>query len=506
MSYPMVAPISALGSSVVKNVYDQSIFPSSKDDFVVSNLLRSEKLISWNDPISKTDFFGFNNDFNAFIPLSKNNALLWTNHEYIHPLFVHGEMSAEKKNKSQVDLEMYNMGGSITEIKRENKASPWKIVYDSDFNRRITGKTKIPFSKNTEINGQSHSLGMVCNCAGGVTPWGTILTCEENYDTFHGERAHGQKEIVKGKMGWERFWASQPEHYGWVVEVNPKTGSTKKLISLGRFSHESATVTESKQNEIVCYSGDDKSNEFIYKFISSSKNSLDEGTLHVANLEKGQWLPIDINKSPKLKETFNSTTEALIHCRKAGRILGATPLDRPEDIEVHPKTGDIYICLTNNKKKGNYHGSILKISESSKSALKFTSETYYPGGKEFSCPDNIVFDSRGNLFISTDISGSKMGKAPYKKFKNNGLFVVPAAGKNTGKAIQIASAPKDAELTGLCFSEDESTLFVSVQHPGELTKDLKNPTSTWPTNKPGATPLSSVMQLQGPLLKNLNLI
>ena len=157
MSYPLVSPISALGSSVVKNVYDQSVFPSSKDDFIVSNLLRSEKLISWNDPISKSDFFGFNNDYNAFIPLGENNALFWTNHEYVHPLFIHGEMSAEKKSKSQIDLEMYNMGGSITEIKRENKASPWKIVYDSDFNRRITGKTKIPFSKNTKINGQSYS-------------------------------------------------------------------------------------------------------------------------------------------------------------------------------------------------------------------------------------------------------------------------------------------------------------------------------------------------------------
>ena len=379
------------------------------------------------------------------------------------------------------------------------------MVFNSKYNRRVTGQTRIPFSKNIKIEGESSALGMISNCAGGVTPWGSILTCEENYDSFYGEREHKKKTKSPSRMGWERFYNQPPEHYGWVVEVNPKTGAAKKLVSLGRFMHESATVTTSAQGELVCYSGDDKAGEFLYKFISSSKNSLEDGILYVANTKAGKWLPIDIKESPILKAEFSSTTEALTHCRKAARILGATPLDRPEDIEVHPITGDVFICLSNNKKEGNYHGSLMKVTESKKDPLSFVSDTFYPGGEDFSCPDNIVFDQKGNLYLACDISGKSIGKAPYKKFGNNGLYVIPVSGKNAGKAIQIASAPNDAEFTGLCFSDDESTLFISVQHPGERTKSLDKLTSHWPGAK-GDIPKPGVIQLRGPLLRNLELL
>ena len=414
-------------------------------------------------------------------------------------------MLFECKTKSQVDKEMYNVGGSILEIKKQ-KNDKWEVVKDSSFNRRITGQTNIPFSKNISIAGSKSAMGTLSNCAGGTTPWGSVLTCEENYDNFYGEREHGSQSRSKSDSGWELFYDNPPEHYGWVVEINPKSGSAKKLVSLGRFQHECATVTTSKQKQTVCYSGDDKAGEFLYKFISKDISSLETGTLYVANTKKGQWIPIDLELSPVLKKHFKTTTEALTHCRKTSRILGATPLDRPEDIEVHPKTGDVFICLSNNKKAGNYHGSIMKLIEDTKDPLKFSSETYYSGGEDFSCPDNIAFDSKGNLYITCDISGSKIGKAPYTKFGNNGLYVVPASGKNAGKAIQIASAPNDAELTGLCFSPDERSLFLSVQHPGELTKKLSKLTSNWPSNKKGEVPKPSVVELRGPLLRNLNLL
>lgn len=150
------------------------------------------------------------------------------------------------------------------------------------------------------------------------------------------------------------------------------------------------------------------------------------------------------------------------------------------------------------------HGSILKISENNKNykSLSFTAETFILGGENsgFSCPDNLVFDKNGNLWFTTDISGSVLNKGVYSKFGNNGLFVIPMQGEHAGLAIQMASAPIEAELTGPCFSPDQKTLFLSVQHPGERTKDLNNLTSNWPT---GNTPKPSVVTISGPLLEQL---
>ena len=205
----------------------------------------------------------------------------------------------------------------------------------------------------------------------------------------------------------------------------------------------------------------------------------------MANIEKGKWIPLTLDH-PELKKKFKDQLEINTYCRKAAKLVGATPLDRPEDIEVSPINGDIFIALTNNKPAKRPHGSILKISEKGGySATKFKSKTLISGGNQsgFSCPDNLCFDQNGNLWITTDISGSSIGKAPYKKFKNNGLFVIPVSGKNAGEAIQVASAPIDAEFTGPKFSPDGKSLFLSVQHPGEKTVLRSAPTSRWPTGK-----------------------
>ena len=116
------------------------------------------------------------------------------------------------------------------------------------------------------------------------------------------------------------------------------------------------------------------------------------------------------------------------------------------------------VSLTNNTTVKNYYGSILKIVEDNNdhAALTFQSDTYLAGGEEtgFACPDNMAFDLAGNLWFTSDISGSKMNKEPYKAFKNNGLFLVPRSGDQAGQVIQMASAPADAELTGPWFAPD----------------------------------------------------
>ena len=480
---------------------NKNIFPSIKDDLILHDGLSYYKVISWGDQINSQEVFGFNNDYINIYKLSPNELIMWVNHEYINPIFVSGfERSAEN-----IEKEKSLVGGSLIHLKK--KDNHWVHFKGDKYNKGVRGNTMIPFNANIEVKGSKEVEGTLANCAGGKTPWNTFLTCEENYDQFYGERKSPEEDIdFSGTyLHWNKTAPQNlPEHYGWVVEVDPKTGKAKKHTNLGRFAHESATCVKDKSGNVVVYSGDDKINQHLYKFISDSGENFDSGTLYAANIETGTWLALDLEKSPLLKEHFNSQLDVHIYARKAAKLLGATELNRPEDIEINPITGDVFVALTNNKSKGDLHGSILKISEDNGSynSLSFKSETFLLGGESsnFSCPDNMAFDQNGNLWFATDISGSKVGKPPYEKFGNNGLFVVPVTGNMAGQAVQVASAPTDAELTGLCFTEDYKTLFLSVQHPGERTKDLKSPTSFWPD---GGMPKPSVVAIHGAFLESL---
>lgn len=484
------------------------IGPSSADDLVLAEGFHSNIIVKWGEKISDKEMFGFNNDFLAYIPVNDNEAILWVNHENIHPMFVSGD----ERTKEHVDTERYNVGGSLLKIKKGDDGL-WKFVFNDHSNRRITAATKIPIVAPRELKGGNMAAGTLANCAGGLTPWGSVLSCEENYQDFYGDYNKKGDQISPAVFQWDRIYPESPEHYGWVVEVNPLSGEAKKLTSLGRFSHECATCTVAADGRTVVYSGDDKKNEFIYKFISKKVGSLEEGELFVANLEEGRWMSLDIEKSSQLKQNFKDQLEVLTYAREAARMLGATPCDRPEDIEIRPGHGDVYICCTNNydssdldRPKNNLHGQILKIVEENKNplSLNFSWSNFVVGGEELglSCPDNLTFDKRGNLWVTSDISGSQIGKGPYQKFKNNGLFYLPLSGPHAGEAFQVASAPVDAELTGPCFSEDYKTLFISVQHPGERSVGLERLTSHWPEGN-GAIPRPSVLQISGLALERL---
>lgn len=472
--------------------------PTLKDNFITVDGLDYKILIRWGDKINATEAFGFNNDFIAFHPLEKDRGLLWVNHEYVHPLFINGEA----RTKENVDKELLEVGGSIIEVKKEG--GEWNVVKDSPYNRRLNGNTKIPFAWDKKIAGKDYGIGTMGNCAGGYTPWGTFLTAEENYDLFWGDYDRRGKKISSSWVQWDKIYPRNPQQYGWIVEVEPKTGKAKKLISMGRCAHECAAVTFGKNGKVVAYTGDDHAFEHLYKFISDSSDSLEKGKLYVANLEKGQWMSMDINDQPILKKHFKDQTEIQIYAREAAKLLGATPLDRPEDIEFDPLTGHVFIALTNNKVRKNHHGSILKIMEDNNdpASLTFKHETFLTGGKEsgFACPDNMVFDPKGNLWFTTDMSGEAIGKGPYEGLGNNGLYVFIRSGAHQGKVIRVASAPVDAELTGPCFSPDYKTLFLSVQHPGEWSESLDKLRSNWPD---GGVPKPAVVTLQGPLLDKI---
>ncbi|MBY0414895.1 MAG: DUF839 domain-containing protein [Bdellovibrionales bacterium] len=372
--------LAASCASPVKSFLPQSNFklvslePSIEDTLKLANGFTSKVLIRWDDPINnKGDKFGFNNDFIAFVPLdsSGNEGIMWVNHEYVQPLFVSGHVIDDnyiRKTHAQATDEMKAVGGSIIHIK--NTGGSWNLVKDSPYNRRLDGFTPIPFSKNTEIFGSKVAIGTLANCAGGLTPWKTFLTCEENYQNFFGDSLYEKNgnrvyQSAKWIMGWDIHYSHPPEHYGWVVEVNPKTGDAKKLVSLGRFCHEGACTIKARDGRVVVYMGDDSNDEGFYKFISDGTDSLDSGTLYVAQLQTGKWLPLTL-ENPLLKNKFKSQTELLIRTREAAKLAGATKMDRPEDCEIDPITGHIFLNCTNNVPAGRPFGAVYKFVEKNK--------------------------------------------------------------------------------------------------------------------------------------------
>lgn len=489
-----VAPLAnALGQNAFEIMDDQTVmglpfYPlkaTTQDNVVLADGFSYDVVIKWGDKIANNLTFGFNNDYLAFFPLngSKTDGILWVNHESTDPYFVSKAKGKEDKTKEQVDLEMQSVGGSLVRIKLNPKSKKWEYVPNDTYNRRLTALTPIPFANNVKIAGFTEGIGTLGNCAGGVTPWGTLLTCEENYDDFWGDLDLDGKPTKVGSLQWEKYYSHNPWHYGWVVEVDPKTGKAKKHTSMGRFAHEAANASLAPDGRCVVYTGDDCADQCLYKFISDEPNNLEKGKLYVANFEKGAWIPLDFNTNPQLQEKFKTELDMLIHCRIAADLVGGSKLDRPEDIEIDPITGDVFVTLTNNTGKENYFGSIVRIKEASRDALTFTHETVVTGGSKggFACPDNIAFDKMGNLWFTSDISGRTMRDDPrYKEYGNNGLFYVPMKGENAGQAFRVASAPIGAEFTGPYFSPDGETLFLSVQHPGETSSSENKYTSLWP--------------------------
>ncbi len=482
--------------------------PSDRDVLILADGLEFHSILKWGDSLNaRGDLFGANNDFLAYFPLSKNDGLLWSNHEAPPPLcFTPGFEAGKDKTAAQVAVEQLSVGGSIARLRR-NPQGKWALVPNDTMNRRLTGLTEIPFAWSEPIAGSRTGVGTFGNCAGGSTPWGSLLTCEENYQDFYGEVGrNGERLPAPSLYGWEKFQKRDPRHYGWVVEVDVKTGQAKKLVALGRFAHECATVVKGNDGRLAVYMGDDAEDRCFYKFISDHPGSLERGTLFVADMINGRGLPLDREIDPKLKQEFATQTELLIHTRLAAELVGGTPLHRPEDVAVDPLTGAIFLTLTNSAKRNDPYGQIAKVVERRGNVLgrDFEFSTFAAGGIEagFASPDNLEFDRRGNLWMTSDVSGKSMNKGEYKSFGNNGLYYIPTQGKHAGKAFRAATAPNDAEFTGPCFTPDGETLFLSVQHPGELSTTAENPTSRWPDGGK-SIPRSMVVGLTGRALQNL---
>lgn len=408
-------------------------------------------------------FFGDNDDGMSFFPLSKNRGILAVNNEYINPeiMFNH---HGKNLSKEDVLYEQASVGVSILEI--EKKGDDWTVVLDSKYNRRIDANTKMQVSgaaKKEVLKNEKFVYGTFANCANGQTPWGTYITCEENFDDFFGSSdenlefndAFKRYGFNKTSLyGWEKFDErfdlakniDEANRFGWIVEINPFDAKSTpiKRTSLGRFKHENAEIIVEKDGSVIVYMGDDEMNEFIYKFVSKHKYKkgadtskiLDEGTLYV-----GQ---------------FNGNVY--------GQILKWMPKNSHKDDDF---TWEIFALAGNpDNQQGLYKGS-----------NNITSEN------KFNSPDGLKFDRDGRLWIQTD--GSYSNKDEYEGMGNNCML---AANPKTGEIRRFLTGPIACELTGIAFSEDYTTMFVGIQHPGEGLKG-----STFPYGK---TPRSSVMMIR----------
>ncbi|MDF2722659.1 MAG: hypothetical protein K0Q59_2334 [Paenibacillus sp.] len=498
--------------------YFEPIAPSKEDQLVLPRGYHYDVVAVYDDVINTAgERFGQGADYNAFFPTSADGrrGLLVTNHEYTNQ-FLLGKTDMTKLTSEQIRNNLYYQGMSVIEI-YQDEANAWKMDTSSKYARRINGFTSFMLTgpaRGSDAVKQTHFVqGTFANCSGGVTLWNTVLSCEENFS----ETAAA---------------SSLPAtHYGWVVEVDPFDGQyLRKHTALGRFNHENTAMGIAKDGRVVVYMGDDKKDACVYKFISNGRydgskgrdNSalLEDGTLYAANLKSGKWValtyealgkaisasafkpPYGVSETAdQLRAKYKSQADVVTYVHEAALILGATPTDRPEDIEISPFDNTVFISHTNNDIHGNIHGHLTRIFEKGDdlASLDFDFEIFAAGGRQsgFSSPDNLVFDSNGSIWVVTDISSSSLNKGVYETFKNNGLFVVPTHGSNKGEAMQFASGPVECELTGPFFSPDENTLFLSVQHPGEETKDLSKPTSLWP-HRPGDTiPREGVVAIRG---------
>ena len=498
-----------------------AIAPSSNDSFEVPPGFRADVLISWGDVFRDGDRrplrYGFNNDFLAYFPLKgSREGLLFVNHEYPDPFFLHGyKPTGAPKTPAQVQEEQDSVGNSILHIRRR-RSGRWKVVSPSPYNRRIYGDRPDleftgPLAGAPGIETSAH--GSVANCSGGITPWGSALSCEENFDGYGTDVAVN----LDFGYGWHQF-GGQPEDaeydfrtfkkYGWVCEHDPYDPDDvgRKHTALGRFRHENTAFRHEPGKRFVLYMGDDKANEGVYKFVSDrrlrrgdhshNRRILEEGQLYIARWEPegrrrfataGDTIPISPTEGtgrwvPVREEELDDTATKL-RARFGAEFDTHFATNRPEDVEV-AEDGSVFIALTNNSTVLDSHGSVRRLREQGDDpeALEFRWRDYAAGGptgssdpgeEGFSSPDNLVFDKAGNLWVVTDISSSRLNRTnptnEYTYHKNNAMFMVPTSGPNKGIGFRFANGPVECEITGPYFTPDEETLFVNVQHPGELT-------------------------------------
>ena len=602
-----VSPLASLAGAGKANAQGANTTPSFNFKEVVSGVgdkhyvaegYDADILIRWGDPVlpgapafdpwkltkaGQAKQFGYNNDYLGYFPLPgapnpSEHGLLCVNHEYTNEELMFpglGRQDARrgsttpfsKMTREIAEVEMMAHGGSVLEVRRT--AGKWGVVGDSKYARRITGETEMRISgpaaghdrmKTGADPSGSKVLGMLNNCAGGRTPWGTWLTCEENVNGYfsgqlgadHAEARNYRRMGIPGRWyNWGDYFdrfnlAKEPNEanrFGWAVEIDPfdPASTPVKRTALGRFKREGAAGILNKDGRYVIYSGDDQRFEYVYKFVtegrfdpgnrSANMNLLDTGTAYVAKFNAdgtGEWLALVHGQGPLTHANgFQSQADVVIEARAAADLLGATKMDRPEDVEANPKTNKVYVMLTNNAgrkadqidaanpRADNRFGHIVEIipEGDDHAAVKFRWEilvkcgdpaiaavgaTFNPNTSKdgwFGMPDNCAVDSMGRLWISTD------GNYPKRTGRSDGLWAMETEGAARATSKLFFRCPHGAEMCGPEFTPDDTTLFLAVQHPGETDEGdpdaeaakFESPVTRWPDFKDGIPPRPSIV-------------
>jgi secreted PhoX family phosphatase len=514
--------------------------------------------------------FGADADFISYmsLPLGSRNStrgLLGVNHEN-HQASLSLPGNPSQLTREQVEIQMAAIGFSIVEIAKEGNR--WRVVEDSRYNRRISANSPMrisgpaagsPRMRTSADPTGTTSFGTVNNCAGGTTPWHTMLTAEENFQNyFAGDPTKGPEAATRKRFNltgkgryadWGRYFErfnldkepNEPNRFGWIVEIDPydPKSTPVKRTALGRCAHECATHAVSHDGRIAIYSGDDARMEYVYKFVTEGKfdpknreanrDLLDRGTLYAARFEangKMRWLPL-VHGQGQLTAAngFNDQADVLIETRRAAQLAGATPMDRPEDVEAHPLTGRVYVVMTFNERRtadqvnaanpraNNKFGHIIEIvpplvgGKPDHAATECDWGFFLLGGDPkiaehgaryggpvtangwVAAPDNLAFDPKGRVWISTDGQDDAAGF-------NDSLYGACVSGPQRGVTRAFFNGPAGCEVCGPEFTPDGKTLFLAIQHPG-LEKDstFDKPSTRWPDFKSDMPPRSAVVAI-----------
>jgi secreted PhoX family phosphatase len=655
-------PIASDGGSAATDAARLRHF-TVRDELLLPEGFEYELVATYGDvfgPRERAVAFGYNNDFLGFIPSrnSPDEAFLVVNHESVSPrpwlaalretlgpeaprievardergevrasLDGHGwrgaqleptvgthspELVARVRDLSQRALD--DMGITALHLRREADGH-WRVARDSALHGRFSGGA---------ARNATHS-----NCSGTVTPWGTALSGEENYQDYVPEYVDSAGELSSPLMALEFLgidprlpepfeingfgsWLATPQDgrdFGWVVHVDPRSGELRKLRRLGRMRHENVALRVEVGQPLVAYTGDDRRGGHVWKFVSAkcvervddpaNVELFEDGTLYAARFSddgSGEWLPLVPEtplarprpettggehlwlpfRSPERSErrrggwvpvstpsarkkglsseewchrvaTFAmkpfeqmtlgdlvdvpsnlpASESAAIHRQKVllldavvmANAIGATPCARPEDMELHPHDGALFVSFsdfTGLSSEGSpdarvfpharggtsrRYGGIYRIEEvGAGDSLHFRWSSFCEsgelaeGGGGFANPDNLCFDPEGNLWVLTDIGSLALNASVTREgdsapgqdrfagiFGSSALFMIPTRGERAGVPHCFALGPVECELCGVTFSSDGETMFLSVQHPGEVHGARGRPGSGLPT-------------------------
>ncbi len=540
------------GARAAANRFSFDAIPvSTADDVVVPAGYKAEVMVRWGDPLwsdapefdhatrgtgaSQERAFGDNTD-GQDVFFHDGHVLLVVNNEYTNRDIIWGN-NPDAKPASDDDVAKGMMAHGVTVVEIANTDGKWGIVKDSPYNRRVTPQTDMtitgPAAGHDLMKTEADPSGTACkgtwnNCGNGMTPWGTYLACEENFNGYfstedenHETSAELKRYGVSAK-DWGYGWAriddrfdvaknpNEPNRAGYVVEIDPRdpNSTPRKLTALGRFKHENADTVVNNDGRIVVYMGDDERGEFLYRFVSDGVYAagvdtnalLENGTLSVAKFNDdgtGEWLEL----TPETTG-MASQAEVSIHTRLGASAVGATTMDRPEWVASNPNAPEVYCCLTNNKNRGvkpnaggddtsangpnprdkNNYGQIVRWRPDGgdHTAAGFGWDLYVLAGNPtvhsdaYAGSDNVNAD---NMFNSPD----------GLKFDSNGLLWIQTDGNYgndgdfagqgnnqmlagdpvTGEIRRFLVGPNECEVTGLSWSPDRRTMFVGIQHPGE---------------------------------------